>query len=64
MEDVRAEVLEMKNGYEEDVNRNKVLRARRNGNDVTRCNNGRSMESLVGDSPPYPSPRRVGSYQV
>lgn len=62
VEDVSADVLEVKGGWEEDVNRNKVLRAHRNDDGAIRYN-GRSMENLLTD-PSYPSPKRAGSFQV
>lgn len=62
VEDVSADVLDVNGGWEEDVNRNKVLRARRNGDGANRYN-GRSMENLLTEHS-YPSPKRVGSYQV
>lgn len=66
LEDVRPEVVEYNGDWGEDYNGNRILRRQTNSNSSNGSRiNGKSMENLVVDTGHhYPSPRRIGSYQV
>lgn len=64
LEDVRADVVEVRRDYDDDFNGNRVLGRDRFGEKRRdKQSNGRSMDNLTVDVG-YSSPRWIGSYQV
>lgn len=64
LEDVREVVVDVGRDYDEDFNGNRVF-GRERRREKSQGDNGKSMDNLTVDvGGGYPSPRRVGSYQV